>query len=104
VYDPGECGAADVANRRLSAATAAVYGIAEAAILAAGCAPAIGFRHTGKPQSFVYDIADILKFDTTARARAMWRWSAGARSPWRCTTSYQRPEILTRDQVSPPLV
>ncbi len=26
--------------------------------------PAIGFLHTGKPQSFVYDIADILKFDT----------------------------------------
>lgn len=36
----------------------------EAAILAAGYAPAIGFLHTGKPQSFVYDIADIVKFDT----------------------------------------
>lgn len=64
VYDPGEWGAADVANRCLSAATAALYGITEAAVLAAGYAPAIGFLHTGKPQSFVYDIADILKFDT----------------------------------------
>jgi CRISPR-associated protein Cas1 len=36
----------------------------EAAILAAGYAPAVGFIHTGKPQSFVYDIADIFKFDT----------------------------------------
>ena len=36
----------------------------EAAILAAGYAPAVGFVHTGKPQSFVYDIADIFKFDT----------------------------------------
>jgi len=27
-------------------------------------APAIGFIHTGKPLSFVYDIADIIKFDT----------------------------------------
>ncbi|MDE9528415.1 subtype I-E CRISPR-associated endonuclease Cas1, partial [Xenorhabdus bovienii] len=41
-----------------------LYGITEAAILAAGYAPAIGFLHTGKPLSFVYDIADILKFDT----------------------------------------
>lgn len=64
VYDPGEWGAADVVNRCLSAATAALYGITEAAVLAAGYAPAIGFLHTGKPQSFVYDIADILKFET----------------------------------------
>jgi len=32
--------------------------------LAAGYAPAIGFIHTGKPQSFVYDIADLFKFET----------------------------------------
>ena len=31
---------------------------------AAGYAPAIGFLHTGKPQSFVYDVADVFKFDT----------------------------------------
>ena len=63
-YDPTEWDASDVVNRCLSAATAALYGITEAAVLAAGYAPAIGFLHTGKPQSFVYDIADILKFDT----------------------------------------
>lgn len=63
-YDPHEWSTADVVNRCLSAATAALYGIAEAAVLAAGYAPAIGFLHTGKPQSFVYDIADILKFET----------------------------------------
>ena len=34
------------------------------AILAAGYAPAIGFIHSGKPLSFVYDIADIIKFDS----------------------------------------
>ena len=51
-------------NRCLSAATAALYGVTEAAVLAAGYAPALGFLHTGKPQSFVYDIADIVKFET----------------------------------------
>ncbi len=54
----------DTPNRCLSAATACLYGITEAAVLAAGYAPAIGFIHTGKPQSFVYDIADIFKFET----------------------------------------
>jgi CRISPR-associated protein Cas1 len=38
--------------------------VTEAAILAAGYAPAVGFVHTGKPLSFVYDIADIFKFET----------------------------------------
>ncbi len=63
-YDYHEWESGDVPNRCLSSATACLYGICEAAILAAGYAPAIGFIHTGKPQSFVYDIADIFKFDT----------------------------------------
>ena len=63
-YDPHDWSGADTVNRCLSAATSALYGIAEAAVLAAGYAPAIGFLHTGKPQSFVYDIADIVKFET----------------------------------------
>ncbi|PID49820.1 MAG: subtype I-E CRISPR-associated endonuclease Cas1 [Proteobacteria bacterium] len=63
-YDPEHWEVSDVPNRCMSAATACLYGITEAAILAAGYAPAIGFIHWGKPLSFVYDIADIFKFDT----------------------------------------
>lgn len=63
-YDPEDWEAGDVPNRCLSAATACLHGLAEAAVLAAGYAPAIGFLHTGKPLSFVYDIADIWKLDT----------------------------------------
>ena len=63
-YDQQEWDSADLPNRCLSAATACLYGVTEAAVLAAGYAPAIGFIHTGKPLSFVYDIADIVKFDT----------------------------------------
>ncbi len=63
-YDHREWESGDVPNRCLSSATACLYGICEAAILAAGYAPAVGFIHTGKPQSFVYDIADIFKFET----------------------------------------
>lgn len=63
-YDPSEFDTSDVPNRCLSAATSCLYGITEAAVLAAGYAPAIGFLHAGKPLSFVYDIADLYKFET----------------------------------------
>lgn len=63
-YDAKNWGSGDTPNRCLSSATACLYGVCEAAILAAGYAPAVGFIHTGKPQSFVYDIADIFKFET----------------------------------------
>ncbi len=63
-YDADEWGSGDVPNRCMSSATACLYGITEAAILAAGYAPAVGFIHTGKPLSFVYDIADLVKFET----------------------------------------
>lgn len=62
-YDPKDWDASNPINQALSAATSCLYGITEAAVLAAGYAPAIGFIHTGKPLSFVYDIADLFKFD-----------------------------------------
>lgn len=63
-YDRNDWDMSDLPNRCLSAATSCLYGVTEAAVLAAGYAPAVGFIHTGKPLSFVYDIADIVKFDT----------------------------------------
>jgi len=63
-YDPTHWEGSDTVNKCLSAATASLYGITEAAILASGYAPAIGFIHWGKPRSFVYDIADLVKFET----------------------------------------
>lgn len=63
-YNPERWDASDVSNRCLSAATSCLYGVSEAAVLAAGYAPAVGFIHTGKPLSFVYDVADIYKFET----------------------------------------
>jgi CRISP-associated protein Cas1 len=63
-YDVKDWEKGDVVNQCLSAATSCLYGVTEAAVLAAGYAPAIGFIHSGKPLSFVYDIADIVKFET----------------------------------------
>jgi CRISPR-associated protein Cas1 len=63
-YDPNDWAGSDPINKALSAATACIYGVTEAAVLAAGYSPAIGFLHSGKPLSFVYDIADLFKFET----------------------------------------
>ena len=63
-YDVQEWDKGDLPNRCLSSATSCLYGVTEAAVLAAGYAPAIGFIHTGKPLSFVYDVADVYKFET----------------------------------------
>lgn len=67
-YNPKEWNDSDPLNQAISSATASLYGICEAGILSAGYSPSIGFIHTGKPQSFVYDVADIFKFDTVVPA------------------------------------
>lgn len=55
----------DPVNRALSAANSCLYGICHAAIVTAGFSPALGFIHTGKMLSFVYDIADLYKTEIT---------------------------------------
>lgn len=50
-------------NRALSAANACLYGLCHAVIVALGYSPGLGFIHTGKQLSFVYDIADLYKVD-----------------------------------------
>ena len=56
---------ADPVNRALSTANACLYGICHAAIVSAGFSTALGFIHTGKMLSFVYDIADLYKVEIT---------------------------------------
>lgn len=62
-YDRNKWQGADPANRALSSANACLYGICHAAILSMGFSPALGFIHTGKQLSFVYDLADLYKLD-----------------------------------------
>jgi CRISPR-associated protein Cas1 len=67
-YDRSNWRSADPINRALSAANALLNGICHAAIVSGGYSPAIGFIHTGKQLSFVYDIADLYKVDLTIPA------------------------------------
>lgn len=66
VYQPGDAFAAgDDINRLLSAGHACLYAICHAAIVGLGASPALGFVHTGGATSFVLDIADLYKAETT---------------------------------------
>jgi len=99
-YDYDDWGSGDLPNKCLSSATACLYGICEAAILAAGYAPAVGFIHTGKPQSFVYDIADIFKFETVVPV-AFRIASKNPKEPERevrlaCRDSFRQTRVLHR--------
>lgn len=67
-YDPNNFGDGSPINQALSAAYAALYGIVHAAIVSLGCAPGLGFVHTGNSWSFVYDVADLYKAEITIPA------------------------------------
>lgn len=64
-YDPEDFSGGDAVNQALSAGHACLYGAAHAVIQALGCAPGLGFVHTGHACSFVYDIADLYKAELT---------------------------------------
>lgn len=58
----------DEINRALSMANSILYGVCQAAIVSLGFSTGLGFVHTGKQLSFVYDIADLYKTETSIPA------------------------------------
>lgn len=64
-YDQNDWSKSDIINRALSAANSCLYGVCHAAILSAGYSAGLGFIHTGKMLSFVYDIGDLYKTELT---------------------------------------
>jgi CRISP-associated protein Cas1 len=64
-YDRGNWNNSDPVNRALSAGNALLNGVCHAAIVSGGYSPGLGFLHTGKQLSFVYDIADLYKAEFT---------------------------------------
>ncbi|MDA8345350.1 MAG: type I-E CRISPR-associated endonuclease Cas1e [Thermaerobacter sp.] len=67
-YNRKDWGEGGPVNRALSAANSTLYGVCHAAIAAAGYSPALGFVHTGKRLSFVYDVADLYKTELSIPA------------------------------------
>lgn len=64
-YDPSNFDDSTPINQALSAANASLYGVVHAVVVALGCAPGLGFIHTGHVLSFVFDVADLYKATIT---------------------------------------
>jgi CRISPR-associated protein Cas1 len=99
-YDRGDWDDADPINQALSVANSCLYGLCHAAILSVGYSPAIGFIHTGKQMSFVYDVADLYKTEVTIPI-AFYAAKLGGRDLARatrllCRDAFRRTRLLQR--------
>lgn len=99
-YQRGNWNAADPVNRALSAGNACLYGLVQAALISAGYSTALGFIHTGKQLSFVYDIADLYKADLiipTAFDVVAWNPSSVEREMrMACRRKFQESRLMQR--------
>jgi CRISPR-associated protein Cas1 len=99
-YRREQWGSADPVNRALSAANSCLYGVCHAAIVSAGFSPAVGFVHTGKMLSFVYDIADLYKTEVTVpiafRCVAAGETGLESRVRHACRDAFREGRILDR--------
>lgn len=99
-YDRTDWKNADPLNRALSVASSCLNGICHAAVVSAGYSPALGFVHSGKQLSFVYDIADLYKMDIAVPVA----FAAAASAPAnlerevrkRCRDSFRNMRLLER--------
>ena len=99
-YKRNDWDASDPVNRALSMANALLNGLCHAAIVSGGYSPGLGFIHTGKQLSFVYDIADLYKtelsipiaFETAALSSA----DIDARVRRRCREAFKEAKLLQR--------
>lgn len=93
-YRRDDWSAATPINRALSAANSCLYGVCHAAIVNVGYSPALGFVHTGKALSFVYDVADLYKTETSVPA-AFQAASSGAADVERAARHALREQFHT---------
>jgi CRISP-associated protein Cas1 len=99
-YDRNNWNASDPINQALSTANALLYGLCHAAIVSGGYSPALGFIHTGKQRSFVFDIADLYKVDVTIPVAfhvvSKSRQNIYARVRTACRAAFKEQRLLKR--------
>jgi CRISPR-associated protein Cas1 len=99
-YNRASWGTSDPINRALSAANALLNGLCHTAIVSGGYSPALGFIHTGKQLSFVYDVADLFKAEITIplafRIVAESTEKLEARVRMACREKFRESKLLTR--------
>jgi CRISPR-associated protein Cas1 len=100
IYDRSNWNSSDPINRALSAANALLNGLCHAAIVSGGYSPALGFIHTGKQLSFVYDIADLYKAEVTIpvafRTVAEGKEHVDSRVRQNCRQAFRQFRLLDR--------
>lgn len=64
-YTVEDRSASDAVNASLSMANSFLYGVAFSVIMTLGCSPGLGFVHTGHERSFVFDVSDLYKTETS---------------------------------------
>lgn len=99
-YDYSDWNAADPLNRALSAANACLNAVCHTAIVSGGYSPGLGFVHTGKQLSFVYDVADLYKVELTVptafRTVAEGTKSLESRVRRNCREAFRQAKLLER--------
>ena len=87
-------------NRGLSSASACLNGLVHAGVVSAGYSAAIGFVHTGKMLSFVYDIADLYKVDLVVplvfKTLAEDDWDIEKRVRRACRDVFKQSKLIER--------
>jgi CRISPR-associated protein Cas1 len=99
-YDRQNWNSSDPVNRALSAANALLNGICHAAIVSGGYSAGLGFIHSGKQLSFVYDIADLYKAEITIpiafRAAAEGTARLDSRVRQACRDAFRERRLMER--------
>jgi CRISPR-associated protein Cas1 len=95
-YRPDRYEESDAVNAALSVANSCLYGIAYSAICTVGCVPSLGFVHCGHEKSFVYDVADLYKTETSIPV-AFDVAASGTADIWRATRRLMRETIRSRN-------
>lgn len=99
-YDRGQWDKTDPINRALSLANALLNGVCHTAIVSGGYSTALGFIHTGKQLSFVYDIADLYKTELTIPVAfstvALSTENIEKRVRQRCRQQFKEAKLLQR--------
>ena len=67
-YLPNQLWVSDSINRAITIANVALYAFCTSMILSLGFSPALGFIHLDGPLPFVYDVSDLVKYETSYSA------------------------------------
>lgn len=102
-YKTTDWESADPINHALSIANTLLYSVVQAAVISLGYSTALGFVHTGKMLSFVYDVADLYKtqttipaaFETVKNNSDMFRLDSDVRLE--CRKRFESIQILKKD-------